>query len=82
MTGLRHDTEPRTILGAAHGGAAFTVLCALERLLAACGLDPAEPATPRSAVPAAADGPGGAARPVPGRGRMAPVKDVRRGRAA
>ncbi|MFE0646221.1 hypothetical protein ACFW2Y_32145 [Streptomyces sp. NPDC058877] len=43
MTGLRHDTEPRTILGAAHGGAAFTVLCALERLLAACGLDPAEP---------------------------------------
>ncbi|MFE2010508.1 FGGY family carbohydrate kinase [Streptomyces sp. NPDC059491] len=44
VTGLRHGTDPRSILGAAYEGAAFTVLHALDRLLAACGLDPADPA--------------------------------------
>ncbi|MFC9390710.1 FGGY family carbohydrate kinase [Streptomyces venezuelae] len=44
VTGLRHGTEPRAVLGAAHEGAAFTVLRALDGLLAACGLDPADPA--------------------------------------
>ncbi|MEU1226529.1 xylulokinase [Streptomyces sp. NPDC005828] len=44
VTGLRHDTEPRAVLGAAYEGAAFTVLRALDGLLAACGLDPADPA--------------------------------------
>ncbi|MGW8361398.1 FGGY family carbohydrate kinase [Streptomyces wedmorensis] len=44
VTGLRHGTDPRAILGAAYEGAAFTVLRALDRLLAACGLDPADPA--------------------------------------
>ncbi|MGW0120421.1 xylulokinase [Streptomyces sp. NPDC003327] len=44
VTGLRHDTDPRAILGAAYEGAAFTVLRALDGLLAACGLDPDDPA--------------------------------------
>ncbi|MFJ2054613.1 FGGY family carbohydrate kinase [Streptomyces sp. NPDC087908] len=44
VTGLRHGTDPRSILGAAYEGAAFTVLRALDHLLAACGLDPAAPA--------------------------------------
>ncbi|MGA5068408.1 xylulokinase [Streptomyces exfoliatus] len=44
VTGLRHGTDPRAVLGAAYEGAAFTVLHALDRLLAACGLDPADPA--------------------------------------
>ncbi|MFC9699197.1 FGGY family carbohydrate kinase [Streptomyces sp. NPDC056943] len=44
VTGLRHTTDPRAILGAAYEGAAFTVLRALDELLAACGLDPKEPA--------------------------------------
>ncbi|WP_306326118.1 xylulokinase [Streptomyces venezuelae] len=44
VTGLRHGTEPRAVLGAAYEGAAFTVLRALDGLLAACGLDPADPA--------------------------------------
>ncbi|MFB7584024.1 xylulokinase [Streptomyces hydrogenans] len=44
LTGLRHTTDPRAILGAAYEGAAFTVLRALDGLLAACGLDPADPA--------------------------------------
>ncbi|MFI9293657.1 xylulokinase [Streptomyces gardneri] len=39
VTGLRHTTDPRAILGAAYEGAAFTVLRALDGLLAACGLD-------------------------------------------
>ncbi|MCD2463081.1 MULTISPECIES: FGGY family carbohydrate kinase [unclassified Streptomyces] len=43
VTGLRHGTDPRAILGAAYEGAAFTVLRALDHLLAACGLDPAAP---------------------------------------
>ncbi|MFE6711966.1 FGGY family carbohydrate kinase [Streptomyces sp. NPDC057695] len=43
VTGLRHGTDPRSILGAAYEGAAFTVLRALDHLLAACGLDPAAP---------------------------------------
>ncbi|MET9674578.1 FGGY family carbohydrate kinase [Streptomyces sp. NPDC006482] len=43
VTGLRHDTDRRAILGAAYEGAAFTVLRALDGLLAACGLDPADP---------------------------------------
>ncbi|MCB8901908.1 MULTISPECIES: xylulokinase [unclassified Streptomyces] len=43
VTGLRHGTDPRSILGAAYEGAAFTVLRALDHLLAACGLDPADP---------------------------------------
>ncbi|MFD3946686.1 xylulokinase [Streptomyces sp. NPDC058579] len=44
VTGLRHTTTPRAILGAAYEGAAFTVLRALDDLLVACGLDPSEPA--------------------------------------
>ncbi|MEU5217021.1 FGGY family carbohydrate kinase [Streptomyces sp. NPDC020807] len=44
VTGLRHATDPREVLGAAYEGAAFTVLRALDGLLAACGLDPADPA--------------------------------------
>ncbi|MEU9700743.1 xylulokinase [Streptomyces sp. NPDC047981] len=44
VTGLRHTTTPRAILGAAYEGAAFTVLRALDDLLTACGLDPSEPA--------------------------------------
>ncbi|MFE1548185.1 xylulokinase [Streptomyces sp. NPDC058718] len=44
VTGLRHTTDPRAILGAAYEGAAFTVLRALDELLAACGLDPTESA--------------------------------------
>ncbi|MEU3605568.1 xylulokinase [Streptomyces sp. NPDC035033] len=44
VTGLRHTTDPRALLGAAYEGAAFTVLRALDGLLAACGLDPADPA--------------------------------------
>ncbi|MEU9860784.1 xylulokinase [Streptomyces sp. NPDC047971] len=44
LTGLRHTTTPRAILGAAYEGAAFTVLRALDELLSACGLDPADPA--------------------------------------
>ncbi|MEU6882154.1 xylulokinase [Streptomyces sp. NPDC046712] len=43
VTGLRHTTTPRAILGAAYEGAAFTVLRALDELLTACGLDPADP---------------------------------------
>ncbi|MFJ8297202.1 FGGY family carbohydrate kinase [Streptomyces sp. NPDC094447] len=43
VTGLRHGTDPRSILGAAYEGAVFTVLRALDHLLAACGLDPAAP---------------------------------------
>ncbi|MDX2561778.1 FGGY family carbohydrate kinase [Streptomyces sp. TX20-6-3] len=43
VTGLRHATDPRSILGAAYEGAAFTVLRALDQLFAACGLDPAAP---------------------------------------
>ncbi|MDV5149677.1 FGGY family carbohydrate kinase [Streptomyces sp. SBC-4] len=39
VTGIRHTTDPRAILGAAYEGAAFTVLRALDELLAACGLD-------------------------------------------
>ncbi|MFI8962993.1 xylulokinase [Streptomyces sp. NPDC053493] len=42
LTGLRHTTTPRALLGAAYEGAVFTVLRALDELLAACGLDPAE----------------------------------------
>ncbi|WP_328941266.1 xylulokinase [Streptomyces sp. NBC_00250] len=44
VTGLRHGTDPRSVLGAAYEGAAFTVLRALDRLLVACGLDPSDPA--------------------------------------
>ncbi len=44
VTGLRHTTDPRAVLGAAYEGAAFTLLRALDGLLAACGLDPADPA--------------------------------------
>ncbi|MFI8521678.1 xylulokinase [Streptomyces sp. NPDC085481] len=44
LTGLRHTTTPRALLGAAYEGAVFTVLRALDELLAACGLDPADPA--------------------------------------
>ncbi|MBZ4018479.1 xylulokinase [Streptomyces purpurogeneiscleroticus] len=43
LTGIRHDTTPRRLLGAAYEGAAFTVLRALDELLRACGLDPAAP---------------------------------------
>ncbi|GHH52315.1 xylulokinase [Streptomyces candidus] len=43
LTGLRHATTPQQILGAAYEGAAFTVLRALNELLAACGADPHAP---------------------------------------
>ncbi|MFE5093473.1 xylulokinase [Streptomyces sp. NPDC056638] len=43
LTGLRHDTTPQQLLGAAYEGAVFTVLRALDELLRACGLDPADP---------------------------------------
>ncbi|MFF5973818.1 xylulokinase [Streptomyces sp. NPDC012769] len=44
LTGLRHSSTPPALLGAAYEGAVFTVLRALDELLAACGLDPADPA--------------------------------------
>ncbi|MGX1880809.1 xylulokinase [Streptomyces sp. NPDC055287] len=44
LTGLRHDTSPRQLLGAAYEGATVTVLRALDEVLRACGLDPADPA--------------------------------------
>ncbi|GHB09139.1 xylulokinase [Streptomyces chryseus] len=44
LTGLRHDTTPRQLLGAAYEGAAVTVLRALDEVVRACGLDPADPA--------------------------------------
>ncbi|MCF3964560.1 FGGY family carbohydrate kinase, partial [Streptomyces fuscigenes] len=43
LTGLRHDTTPQRLLGAAYEGAVFTVLRALDEVLRACGLDPAAP---------------------------------------
>ncbi|MEV6162851.1 xylulokinase [Streptomyces sp. NPDC052052] len=43
LTGLRHDTTPQQLLGAAYEGVVFTVLRALDELLSACGLDPADP---------------------------------------
>ncbi|MFC9428253.1 xylulokinase [Streptomyces sp. NPDC056987] len=44
LTGIRHDTTPQQLLGAAYEGAAVTVLRALDEVLRACGLDPADPA--------------------------------------
>ncbi|MGO4633404.1 xylulokinase [Streptomyces sp. 2RAF24] len=44
LTGLTHATTAPALLGAAYEGAVFTVLRALDDLLAACGLDPAAPA--------------------------------------
>ncbi|MEJ8660623.1 xylulokinase [Streptomyces sp. MS1.AVA.4] len=43
LTGLRHSTTPAQLLGAAYEGAVFTVLRALDELLLAVGLDPADP---------------------------------------
>ncbi|WP_353940320.1 xylulokinase [Streptomyces sp. HUAS MG91] len=43
LTGLRHATSGRQLLGAAYEGAVFTVLRALDALLLACGLDPDDP---------------------------------------
>ncbi|MEV5678248.1 xylulokinase [Streptomyces sp. NPDC052179] len=43
LTGLRHDTTPQQLLGAAYEGAAVTVLRAMDELLRACGLDPDAP---------------------------------------
>ncbi|MFF1479284.1 xylulokinase [Streptomyces sp. NPDC058301] len=43
LTGLRHATTGPQLLGAAYEGAAFTALRALDDLLRACGLDPADP---------------------------------------
>ncbi|MFF8690699.1 xylulokinase [Streptomyces sp. NPDC015144] len=43
LTGLRHDTTPRQLLGAAYEGAVVTVLRAQDELARACGLDPADP---------------------------------------
>ncbi|MFD3512255.1 xylulokinase [Streptomyces sp. NPDC058657] len=40
LIGLRHTSTPQQLLGAAYEGAAFTVLRALDELLAACGEDP------------------------------------------
>ncbi|WP_405609303.1 xylulokinase [Streptomyces sp. NBC_01508] len=47
LTGLRHHTTPQQLLGAAYEGAAVTVLRALDELLRACGLDPADPVAAR-----------------------------------
>lgn len=43
LTGLRHTTTRRQLLGAAYEGAAVTVLRALDEVLNACGLDPRSP---------------------------------------
>ncbi|WP_240135205.1 xylulokinase [Streptomyces sp. MUM 178J] len=43
LTGLRHATTRHQILGAAYEGATVTVLRALDEVLRACGLDPADP---------------------------------------
>ncbi|MFI6638910.1 xylulokinase [Streptomyces sp. NPDC050504] len=43
LTGLRHTTTPRQLLGAAYEGATVTVLRALDELLRVCGLDPTAP---------------------------------------
>ncbi|MBD0743741.1 xylulokinase [Streptomyces sp. CBMA152] len=43
LTGLRHATSGRQLLGAAYEGAVFTALRALDDLLRACGLDPFDP---------------------------------------
>ncbi|MFI6874251.1 xylulokinase [Streptomyces sp. NPDC050400] len=40
LTGLRHATTGRQLLGAAYEGAVFTLLRALDELLRSCGLDP------------------------------------------
>ncbi|MEV6548275.1 xylulokinase [Streptomyces sp. NPDC051597] len=45
LTGLRHTTTGPQLLGAAYEGAVFTALRALDDLLRACGLDPADPGT-------------------------------------
>lgn len=45
LTGLRHITTGPQLLGAAYEGAVFTALRALDDLLRACGLDPADPGT-------------------------------------
>ncbi|MER5769344.1 xylulokinase [Streptomyces sp. NPDC001985] len=45
LTGLRHTTSGRQILGAAYEGAVVTVLRVLDEVLRSCGLDPAAPAT-------------------------------------
>ncbi|WP_329286918.1 xylulokinase [Streptomyces sp. NBC_00691] len=44
LTGLRHATTPRQILGAAYEGAAFSLLRTLDDLHAVANLDPAGPA--------------------------------------
>lgn len=43
LVGLRHASTPQQLLGAAYEGAAVTLLRAVDALLAACGLDPADP---------------------------------------
>ncbi|MEU5434268.1 xylulokinase [Streptomyces sp. NPDC020719] len=43
LTGLRHATSGRQLLGAAYEGAVFTALRALDDVLRACGLDPSAP---------------------------------------
>ncbi len=43
LLGLRHATTPQQLLGAAYEGATVSLLRALDDLLAACGLDPADP---------------------------------------
>ncbi|MFI5755105.1 xylulokinase [Streptomyces sp. NPDC051569] len=43
LTGLRHDTTPQQILGAAYEGAAVAILRALDEVLRSSGLDPADP---------------------------------------
>ncbi|WP_405997585.1 xylulokinase [Streptomyces sp. NBC_00829] len=42
LTGLRHTTTRQQLLGAAYEGAVVTVLRALDEVLRACGLDPAD----------------------------------------
>ncbi|WP_406858966.1 xylulokinase [Streptomyces sp. HUAS MG47] len=44
LTGLRHATTPRQILGAAYEGAVFTLLRVLDDLFTATGADPHAPA--------------------------------------
>ncbi|MFE5540637.1 FGGY family carbohydrate kinase [Streptomyces sp. NPDC056519] len=61
LTGLRHTSTPRQLLGAAYEGAVFTLLRALDDVLLSCGLDPGDPGT--AALPLLLVG-GGAAGPA------------------
>ncbi|WP_260609999.1 xylulokinase, partial [Streptomyces sp. WAC06614] len=60
LTGLRHTTTRQQLLGAAYEGAVVTLLRALDDVLRACGLDPADPRT--AALPLRLVGGGAAGR--------------------